>query len=220
MEELLEEIYQHLIQEFGYRNWWPAESREEVIIGAILTQNVSWRNVRSAILNLRNHKLLFMEAINKADLELIASLIKSTRYYNQKAKTLKNFTSFLFAKYSGNLDSMFSTDTEELRKELLGINGLGKETVDSILLYAGDKLIFVIDAYTRRVFSRLGITNEEMSYKDYHDFFMRNLEPDVGLYNDYHAQIVYLGHHYCKARDPKCSKCPLMQLCKFIHHNH
>ena len=219
MTAQIAEIYTRLRSEFGYRNWWPAATREEVIIGAILTQSVSWRNVRQAIANLKAGGLLTLKAIHEAPAGDIAPLIKPTRFYNQKVKKLKSFTEFLFGKYRGDLDAMFSRNLAELRDELLNINGLGEETVDSILLYVGNKEIFVVDAYTRRVFSRLGMIAEKASYRECQDFFMKNLSPDAGLYNDYHAQIVYLGHHYCKKNDPGCGKCPLRQLCRFYHDN-
>ncbi len=219
MTDLIEEIYTRLRNEFGYRHWWPAATQEEVIIGAILTQSVSWKNVKKAISNLKENGLLTLKAIHEAASNDIAPLIKSTRFYNQKVKKLKNFTEFLFDRYQGSLDAMFSRSLADLRDELLSINGLGEETVDSILLYVGNKGVFVIDAYTKRVFSRLGIIDEKMSYKECQDFFMRNLDSDTKLYNDYHAQIVYLGHHYCKKNDPECGKCPLKQLCRFYNNS-
>ncbi len=161
MNPIFEHIYNLLHAEFGYGNWWPATTREEVIIGAILTQSVSWRNVKTAISNLEANGLLTLEAIHKGNPSHLASLIKSTRFYNQKVKKLLNFTELLFWKYSGSLDMMFSRKLMELRSELLNINGLGEETVDSILLYAGEKEIFVVDAYTKRIFSRLGIMGEK-----------------------------------------------------------
>ncbi|MFC2006862.1 endonuclease III domain-containing protein [Chloroflexota bacterium] len=219
MNNSLEEIYVLLRNEFGYRNWWPADTREEVIIGAILTQNVSWRNVKKAIANLKASNLLSLDAIHNEDPHNITPLIKSTRFYNQKVQKLKNFTEFFFSKYRGSLCRLFENSLSDLRKELLSINGLGEETVDSILLYAGSKEIFVIDAYTKRIFSRIGIINEKILYKECQDFFMKNLDPDVKLYNDYHAQIVFLGHHLCRTINPECHNCPLRQLCKFYGNN-
>jgi len=216
MKYLLEDIYAHLLRSFGHRHWWPAETRDEVIIGAILTQSVAWKNVKTAINNLKHHDLLTLEAVYKVDASIIAPLIKPTRFYNQKAKKLKAFTEFLFSKYGGSLDVIFSEDLEELRKELLTVNGLGEETVDSILLYAGGKSIFVIDAYTKRVFSRLGLTDEKWSYREYQRFFMERLDRNVELYNDFHAQIVHLGHVYCKKNNPQCQKCPLKEHCEFV----
>jgi len=215
----LEDIYARLRRQFGHRHWWPATTQEEVIIGAILTQSVSWSNASKAISNLKAHGLLSLEAIHKADSSNITSLIKCTRFYNQKAKKLKCFTGFLFNKYKGSLEALFSRSLSILRDELLHINGLGEETVDSILLYAGNKEIFVVDAYTKRIFSRLGIIDEKTSYRECQKFFMTNLNRDAKLYNDYHAQIVHLGHHCCKKSNPECMKCPLRQLCRFYNSN-
>ena len=214
MEYPLIEIYHKLLAAFGHRRWWPAQTRDEVIIGAILTQNVAWKNAKVAIDNLRRHNLLTLEAIHEASISEIATLIKPTRFYNQKAQKLKYFIDFLFYKYGGNLDALFSQDTGELRRELLDIKGLGEETADSILLYAGEKPVFVIDAYTKRIFSRLGLTGGEWSYRAYQQFFMERLVKDVKLYNDYHAQIVHLGHVYCKKHEPECTPCPLNKLCR------
>lgn len=214
MEYLLMDIYHKLLAAFGHRCWWPAQTRDEVLIGAILTQNVAWKNAKAAIDNLRKHNLLTLRAIHEAGISEIATLIKPTRFYNQKAQKLKYFIDFLFYKYSGNLDALFSQDTSELRRELLNIKGLGEETVDSILLYAGEKPVFVIDAYTKRIFSRLGLTDEKWSYHAYQQFFMERLVKDVKLYNDYHAQIVHLGHVYCKKHEPVCTACPLNNLCR------
>ena len=157
---------------------------------------------------------LTLKAIHEASISEITTLIKPTRFYNQKAQKLKSFIDFLFYKYSGNLDALLSQNTSELRRELLNIKGLGAETVDSILLYAGEKPVFVIDAYTKRIFSRLGLTDEEWRYQAYQQFFMERLVKDVKLYNDYHAQIVYLGHVHCKKREPECMICPLNNLCR------
>jgi len=214
MEYPLMDIYHKLLAAFGYQRWWPAQTRDEVIIGAILTQNVAWKNAKTAIDNLKKHNLLTLKAIHETNISEIATLIKPTRFYNQKAQKLKSFVDFLFYKYSGNLDALFSQDISELRRELLNINGLGEETVDSILLYAGEKTVFVIDAYTKRIFSRLGLTDEEWSYPAYQQFFMERLVQDVKLYNDYHAQIVHLGHVYCKKHGPECTTCPLNNLCR------
>jgi endonuclease-3 related protein len=214
MEYPLIEIYHKLLAAFGHRRWWPAQTIDEVIIGAILTQNVAWKNATVAIDNLRKHNLLTLEVIHEASISEIATLIKPTRFYNQKAQKLKYFIDFLFYKYGGNLDVLFSQDTGELRRELLDIKGLGEETADSILLYAGEKPVFVIDAYTKRIFSRLGLTGGEWSYREYQQFFMERLVKDVKLYNDYHAQIVHLGHAYCKKHEPECMPCPLNKLCR------
>jgi len=213
MERIVAEIYIQLRNEFGLRNWWPSETREETIIGAILVQNVSWQNVVKAINALRQNNLLTLKAIHHSTTANITMLIKPTRFYIQKTNKLKVFTTWLYHKYAGNIDIMFREDFRELRAEMLGIKGLGEETVDSILLYAGDKLIFVIDAYTKRIFSRLGLTNEQWSYNYYQQYFMNNLDNDVNLFNDYHAQIVHLGKLFCTKQSPKCSECPLGRKC-------
>ena len=215
MKQRLEAIYSLLLSKFGHRSWWPGDTKDEIIIGAILTQNVSWRNVKQAIGNLNQNHLLTLKAIHEADTDEIAPLIKSTRFYNQKTDKLKSFAQFLFGGYDGSLDLMFMEDVESLRAEMLKIKGLGEETVDSILLYAGGKSIFVIDAYTVRIFSRLGLTEEKWSYGKYQRFFMDHLDHDTDLFNDYHAQIVHLGHLYCHNNSPECGGCPLGRLCRF-----
>jgi len=214
---LVADIYYRLCDKFGDQYWWPGDSAEEVVIGAILTQSVSWKNVEVAISKLRNQGLLSLQALHQTDVSVLAPLIKSTRFYNEKARKLKNFTSWIFNSYGGSLDSMFSRETWKLRQELLTVKGLGEETVDSILLYAGNKSIFVVDAYTMRIFQRLGLAEETWVYRDYQGFFMNNLQPELRIYNDYHAQIVRLGHLFCRKKKPLCIECPLQQLCNFAH---
>ena len=213
LSQELENIYRLLLNSFGHQNWWPGETADEIIIGAILTQSVSWKNVETAIENLKQNNLCTIEQIHNSNIEEIAPLIRSTLYYNQKAKKLKNFAEFLFTGYNGDLDRMFRTEIAELRRQLLKIKGIGEETADSILLYAGGKPVFVIDAYTKRIFNRLGITKPDWNYSQYQHFFMANLPQDVSLFNDYHAQIVHLGKHICKIK-PLCDKCPLNIICE------
>jgi len=212
---LVTDIYKCLRAEFGDRKWWPGDSAEEVVIGAILTQSVSWKNVEVAISRLREKDLLSLQAINQADVSDIAPIIRSTRFYNEKASKLKNFTYWLFMNYGGSLDLMFSRELWTLRKELLAVKGIGEETVDSILLYAGNKTVFVVDAYTMRIFSRLGLARKEWRYHDYQGFFMNYVKNDLKIYNDYHAQIVGLGKLYCRKTNPLCGQCPLRKLCNF-----
>ena len=213
LSQELENIYRLLLNSFGHQNWWPGETADEIIIGAILTQSVNWKNVETAIENLKQNNLCTIEQIHNSNIEEIAPLIRSTLYYNQKAKKLKNFAEFLFTGYNGDLDRMFRTEIAELRRQLLKIKGIGEETADSILLYAGGKPVFVIDAYTKRIFNRLGITKPDWNYSQYQHFFMANLPQDVSLFNDYHAQIVHLGKHICKIK-PLCDKCPLNIICE------
>ena len=213
IDSKIHHIYELLLKTFGPQNWWPGDTADEIIIGAILTQNVNWKNVVTAIENLKQYNLCTIEQIHHANIEEIAPLIRSTLYYNQKAKKLKNFAEFLFIRYNGDPDRMFRAEIAELRIQLLQIKGIGEETADSILLYAGGKPVFVIDTYTKRIFNRLGITKPDWNYSQYQHFFMANLPQDVSLFNDYHAQIVHLGKHFCK-RKPLCDECPLNNFCE------
>ena len=201
-------IYNKLLNEFGNRDWWPAESQFEVVIGAILTQNVSWKNVKKAIDNLKKAKLLDVKKLFESDINEIAPLIKSSRYYNQKAQRIKKFLEFLYNEYDGDLKKMAHEDTFILRAKLLKLNGFGPETVDSVLLYSCDKPVFVVDSYTKRIFSRYGFLNLDDTYDEVQDFFITNLPIDLDIFNDYHAQIVHLGNSICK-KDPICNKCPI-----------
>jgi endonuclease-3 related protein len=183
------------------------------MVGAILTQNTNWKNVEKAIAGLKQKGLLTPESLASADLRTIESAIRSSGYYRQKAKRLKLFAKWLVEKYDGRLDLLFAAPLSELRQELLSLNGIGPETADSILLYAGDKPVFVIDAYTRRVFGRMGFISENASYCELQRFFESSLPSDVELFKDFHAQIVELGKTYCKKK-PLCADCPLRRGCK------
>lgn len=206
-DELLE-IYRLLRESFGHRNWWPADSAFEVVIGAILTQNVSWKNASRAIDGLKQASMLDPVALHDSAAEDIAPLIKPSRFYNMKALKVKNFMDFYFKEYGCDMGSMFAESPDILRKKLLAIKGLGQETVDSILLYACDMPAFVVDAYTKRIFQRYGIFKKEPSYEEVRRYFTENLPEDVALYNDFHAQIVHLGNSICKTR-PLCGSCPI-----------
>ena len=205
------DIYDSLLSSFGHRNWWPADEPFEVIIGAILTQNVSWRNAKKAIDNLKEAKKLDPKALYESEPEDIAPLVKSSRFYNMKAVKIKNFMDFYFSEYGGDLEKMSDEDPTALRKKLLSVKGLGEETADAIMLYACDMPVFVVDAYTRRIFSRYGIFKGEPSYGEVQKYFMANLPRDTALYNDYHAQIVHLGHAICKTT-PICDSCPIARM--------
>ena len=205
-------IYDRLLESYGPRKWWPAKTRFEVIVGAILTQNVSWHNAKTAVDNLKRAKLLSSESILNASHGQIASRIRSSRFYNEKARKLKTFCRHLIREHGGSLDKMFLKDMEDLRKELLGLKGIGKETADCILLYAGKKPSFVADAYTKRFLARYGLGREEASYDDVRDFFMNNLPKDVQMYNEYHALIDHHSHFVCKSK-PLCAACPVKRKC-------
>jgi len=212
MEQDLERIYRLLLNHFGPRNWWPAKTSFEVIIGAILTQAVAWKNVVKAIGNLEAAGLLSPKELFLVNTETIEKLIKPTRYYRMKTKKLKAFINYLFSKHNGDLDQMFRYPLDQLRQELLGVYGMGDETVDAILLYAGNYPVFVVDEYTRRIFSRLGFFPERISYRKMQDFFEQQLPTNVGFFNEFHAQIDALGHYICKTK-PICIECPLKGLC-------
>lgn len=207
-------IFNSLLEYFGPRHWWPAETPLEVIFGCILTQNVTWKNVEVAISNLKRKNLININKVLSIPSEDLAQLIKTTRYYNQKTSTLKNFCFMLKNKFDGDLDSLFRLDLENLRKILLSLKGIGKETADAIILYAANKPIFVIDAYTIRIFSRIGFFNQNTGYDEAQRFFHHNLPQDLYLYNEYHALIDALGQNICKAKNPNCYLCPINHECR------
>jgi len=204
----LTEIYKRLLKTFGPQKWWPAQTRFEVIIGAILTQNTNWGNVEKVLKNLKRKRLLSARALNKISAQKLGLQIKSSGYFNIKAKRLKNFISFLFKEYQGNLKNMAKENFRILRRKLLCINGIGPETADSILLYAFDKPVFVVDAYTKRIFYRHNIINRKDDYHAIQELFMGSLKRDVSMFNEYHALIVRLGKEYCKP-NPHCEQCLL-----------
>jgi endonuclease-3 related protein len=205
------EIYNILLHEFGPRNWWPAKTRFEVIVGAILTQNTAWKNVEKAISNLSAKGVLSFKDIGDINEKDLAILIKPSGYFNQKAKKLKAFINFAVDQYGGSLSKMMREDPGVLRKKLLGVFGIGKETADSILLYAFDKPVFVVDIYTYRILSRHRLIPEEFSYDYIQDFFTKTLPEDVYIYKEYHALLVCLGNKFCRSK-PFCEQCPLRYL--------
>lgn len=215
MTEKLNEVYNALYKQYGPRHWWPAETPFEVIIGAILTQFVSWKNVETAIKNLKENDILNVNDLCDVEIDTLEQCIKSTRFYKQKANRLKIFCSYIKNEYDGNLDKLFDKDINKLRKELLAINGIGKETADCIILYAAMKPIFVVDAYTKRIFSRLGFVDENISYDKLQHLFMDNIKKDTKMYNEYHALIVKLGNNSCIGTKPKCNECPINYVCEY-----
>lgn len=212
LNQILISIFDKLYSCFGPQHWWPAESKFEILVGAILTQNISWTNVEKAITNLSDKDILSLEGILKADIEDLALLIKPAGYYNQKSRYLKNMCQYISKNY-GSLDLFLSQDIDFLRKELLNIKGIGPETADSIILYAAEKPVFVIDTYTKRIFSRLGLIRPNISYDKAQSLFMGNLPKDVMLFKEYHALIVRLGKDYCINKKPHCQNCPVNSLC-------
>lgn len=206
---LLLRIYKTLRAKYGHQKWWPGDTRFEIILGAILTQNTSWANVKKAIAVLKKNGLMKAEAVHQLPEGELAKFIRSAGYFNIKANRIKNFTNHLYRVYGGSLSKMFRRSGDSLRGELLEIKGIGPETADSILLYAGQKPFFVVDAYTKRVFSRHDFFPASSSYEEVQRFFMTRLKPSVILYNDYHAQIVNLAKAHCFKRNPDCGACPL-----------
>ena len=204
----LMDMYDAMLAAAGPRGWWPARTRFEVCVGAILTQNTAWSNVSRAIGNLRAARVLSPAALRDIPTAGLAQLIIPSGYYNVKAQKLKNFVNFLYGGYGGSLDRLFRRGVPELREALLGVNGIGPETADSIILYAARKPIFVIDAYTRRILGRHNLAPHDAPYDDLRMFFENNLPTGVPLFNEYHALIVYVGHNYCR-RAPLCGACPL-----------
>jgi len=207
-KELLHDIYDRLLAVFGPQHWWPAESPFEVILGAILTQNTAWKNVATAIGNLRRHDLLSFERICALSRDELANLIRSSGFYNEKAKKIKTFCQHILTNWDGGLEHFLALDMERLRTDLLAIRGIGPETADSIILYAAFKPSFVVDTYTHRIFSRHGWVEESIAYEDLREFFMGAMDPDIQLFQEFHALLVRTGHLYCR-RTALCNSCPL-----------
>ena len=211
MTNRIEEIQTRLFDHFGPQHWWPGETPFEIMLGAVLTQNTSWRNVSMVIEALRQDGLLSFEALEALPLEVLAEKIRPSGYYNQKAKRLKG----LFAAIredSGSLEDFFNQDTHTLREKLLGVKGIGPETADSITLYAAGKPVFVVDAYTYRILLRHDLIGEDAGYEDIQELFLGKLPAEVQLFNEYHALLVRLGKEYCKKSNPLCDTCPLQGL--------
>jgi endonuclease-3 related protein len=239
------QYYTALLARYGPQNWWPARSRYEVIVGAYLTQNTNWSNVEKAMANLRRARRLSVSAMRKLPLDELEQLVRPSGYFRQKARNLKTFISFLDRQYSGSLSRMFAQPTEKLRAELLELTGVGPETADSILLYAGNHPVFVVDAYTCRVLLRHGIIGEKTGYEEIRAMIEHAISSaeagslvvkDSGSdprhpvsrmsgsarsalaqhYNELHALIVRVGNHYCRAK-PICEGCPLQTFLKTLH---
>jgi len=212
--ERLKEVYDRIFDRYGPQRWWPADGPFEVVVGAILTQSAAWTNVEQAISNLKGANALTPEAFHDLPVERLALLIRPSGYFNAKALKLKSFVERLDRKYGGDLNRLFALDTASLRQELLSIHGVGEETADSILLYAARRPSFVIDAYTRRIVSRLGLTPSKDSYGDFQALFTQNLPRDERLFNEYHALLVRHGKEVCR-KTPDCPPCCLRTLCPY-----
>jgi endonuclease-3 related protein len=211
ISQTLTEIYQLLFEHFGPQHWWPGQTQFEIIVGAILTQNTNWGNVEKAIGNLKAAGLLIPEKLHDIEVSELAELIRPAGYFNIKAKRLKNFVDWFFEDYDGELARLESLDTGRLRAELLAIKGIGRETADSILLYALDREIFVVDAYTARVAFRHGLIEPDADYEQLRELFQSNMPPDTKMFNEYHALLVRVGKEFCRPKT-RCAGCPLEKL--------
>ena len=214
ISQVLQDIYCRLMTRYGPQYWWPAQEPFEVIVGAILTQSAAWSNVAKAIANLKSAKALSPKVLRQLTTPELAALIYPCGYYNAKAIKLKSFANWLGEYYDDSLDKLFANNVDYLRQQLLSIHGVGQETADSIILYAAGKSIFVIDSYTRRIISRVGLTPMNDSYTAYQTLFTDNLPTDVELFNEYHALLVCLAKNVCRRR-PLCRQCCLSNICHF-----
>lgn len=223
-------IYELLLDHFGNQDWWPVDKdyhkgnvsdpRFEIIIGAILTQNTAWGNVEKALENLKTSNSLTVRKVVETDLENLKTMIQPSGFFNQKAKRLKILASHLRENYKDDLDRFFDRDLQEIRNELLSLNGIGPETADSILLYAGNHPIFVVDAYTKRICKRLPVEINGESYDEIQQCFEDELhecfpkKDTAQLYKELHALLIELAKNYCKKK-PECNRCPLKNQCEF-----
>ncbi|MEW6068554.1 MAG: endonuclease III domain-containing protein [Nitrospirota bacterium] len=208
-------IYKILYQAFGPQYWWPGDTPFEIAVGAILTQNTNWGNVEKAINNLKKHDALSASAIHKMSEKKLSEFIRPAGYFNVKAKRLKFFIKFLMNDYHGSMIRMKNENMHSLRKKLLDVNGIGHETADSILLYALNKPVFVIDAYTKRILSRHGIMEHDKPYEKFQELFHSSLKRSAKIFNEYHALFVKVGKTFCKSKNPICDECPLKILDNF-----
>jgi endonuclease III related protein len=204
----LSRIFERLFARWGPQDWWPGETRPEIVIGAVLTQNTAWTNVERALDQLRAAGALDFRRIHRMEMPSLAQLIRSSGYFNQKARRLKSLAAFLEAQYGGSLERWLALPTDRLRRELLDRTGIGPETADSILLYAANRPVFVIDAYTRRALARHGWMRPRAPYEEAAAFFTSRLPGDAKLFNEFHALFVRLGKEHCRGK-PLCNGCPL-----------
>lgn len=204
----LRAIYDALFRHFGPQGWWPGRTRLEIMVGAILTQNTAWSNVERAISRLRKERALNLRKLHEVPLSVLAEWIRPAGYFRVKARRLREFTTWLMREFRGDLRRLFALPTDELRRRLLAVKGVGPETADSIILYAGQRPVFVVDAYTRRFLERHKWISSKASYDEVAALFVRGLPSDEALFNEYHALIVALGKNYCRSK-PRCEQCPL-----------
>lgn len=209
MKERLAHLYQRLYDHFGPQHWWPGDTPFEVMLGAVLTQNTNWANVEKAIDNLKRVDLLSYSRLAELPGGLLAEYIRPAGYYNIKAGRLRNLFALIRDRYEGSVEALLAEETGELRQALLSVKGIGRETADSIVLYAAGRPVFVVDAYTYRILLRHDLIGEEAGYDEIQELFMDNLDSDASLYNEFHALLVCAGKEYCRKSAPRCQGCPL-----------
>jgi endonuclease-3 related protein len=209
----LKKIYKILLDYFGPQNWWYANSKFEVCVGVILIQRTSWNNADRAIQNLKRENLMSAQKIASIELKNLEFLLHPSGFYRQKTRYLKNFSRYCLKEYDGNLEFWSQKPTEKLRKELLRIQGIGPESADSILLYAAEKPIFVVDTYTKRLLVRMGIIRKDTKYSEIKDLIQREIKPNLKLYKELRALFVETGKQFCRVQ-PLCDKCPLNRFCQ------
>lgn len=213
MKSTFRRYFDLMLAHFGPRGWWPGESAFEVAVGAILTQNTAWTNVEKAIANLKREDLLSPKSILATPNETLEVALKPSGYFRVKAARLRSFCAFLVDRYDGNMERLAMQPLDALRKELLSVHGIGPETADDILLYACEKPVFVVDAYTRRLLRRHGHVEADIGYETLRAMCEKYVERDMAVYKEYHALIVWTGKEYCNPR-PKCDTCPLKSTLK------
>jgi len=209
ISDRLTDVYGRLYSAFGPQHWWPADTPFEVAVGAILTQNTNWKNVEKAVNNLKRAGTLTVEGISRLSEARLAELIRPSGYFTVKARRLKNYIGYIGTHYRGDFAASLVGDFDQKRAELLSVSGIGPETADSILLYAGGHATFVVDAYTRRITARHGIARPDTPYEELRSLFMEALAPDAPFFNEYHALLVAVGKQFCRPREPRCADCPL-----------
>ena len=243
MKRRLMAVYRRLHAAHGPQHWWPGDSRFEIMVGAVLTQNTAWTNVERALRRLREEGVLNLDSIRRTPLPRLAQMIRTSGYFRQKAQRLKNFVSYLDARHGGSLERMFAQPTDQLREELLALNGVGPETADSILLYAGGHPVFVVDSYTRRIFERHGLITAKTRYEEIrhlverafqpslpaawnqppasplagrrrHKFVIRRATSAARAFDEFHALLVQSAKHHCLKAQAHCTGCPLERFLK------
>jgi len=206
--KVLHDVFQRLLEAYGPQQWWPGDSPLEVMVGAVLTQNTSWKNVERAIANLKQARALTLDTLHAMSHEELAELIRPAGYYQLKAKRLKNLLALIADRFDGEVDELLSLNRTQLRDALLSVNGIGPETADSMVLYAAHQPIFVVDTYTSRVLKRHGWIQFDADYREIQELFHMGLAEDTELFNEYHALLVRVGNQHCR-KTPKCDACPL-----------